>query len=105
MRCRLARAALAAGETLAGSSAAKLSGDIDNTSAKAINQGRVGMAARLDGSLYHRRMSGHDHDHDHDHSELGEMDLRVRALETVLTQKGYIDPAALDVLIDNYQTR
>ena len=49
----------------------------------------------------------HDHDHDHadDHSELGEMELRVRALETVLTQKGYIDPAALDVLIDTYQTK
>lgn len=47
---------------------------------------------------------GHDH-HDHDHSELGEMDLRVRALETVLAQKGYIDPAALDVLIDTYQTK
>ncbi len=48
----------------------------------------------------------HDHAHPHDdHSELGEMDLRVRALETVLTQKGYIDPAALDVLIDTYQTR
>ncbi|MBT2300208.1 nitrile hydratase subunit alpha [Variovorax paradoxus] len=45
------------------------------------------------------------HDHDHDHSELGEMDLRVRALETVLTQKGYIDPAALDALIDTYQTK
>ena len=45
------------------------------------------------------------HDHDDDHSELGEMDLRVRALETVLTQKGYIDPAALDVLIDTYQTK
>ena len=47
----------------------------------------------------------HDHDHDHDHSELGAMDLRVRALESVLTQKGYIDPAALDQLIDTYQTR
>ncbi len=33
------------------------------------------------------------------------MDLRVRALETLLTQKGYIDPAALDVLIETYQTR
>ncbi|WP_431276542.1 nitrile hydratase subunit alpha [Variovorax ureilyticus] len=33
------------------------------------------------------------------------MDLRVRALETVLTEKGYIDPAALDVLIDAYQTK
>jgi nitrile hydratase len=47
----------------------------------------------------------HDHDHDRDHSELGEMDLRVRALQSVLEQKGYIDPAALDVLIDTYQTQ
>ena len=50
----------------------------------------------------------HDHDHDHDDHEashLGPMDLRVRALETVLAQKGYIDPGALDVLIDTYQTR
>ena len=50
----------------------------------------------------------HDHHHDHadeDHSELGEMDLRVRALVTVRTEKGYIDPAALDVLIDTYQTK
>jgi nitrile hydratase len=41
----------------------------------------------------------------HEHSELSEMDLRVRALESVLSQKGYIDPAALDVLIDTYQTK
>lgn len=33
------------------------------------------------------------------------MTLRVRALETVLADKGYIDPAALDLLIDTYQTR
>lgn len=38
-------------------------------------------------------------------SHLDEMDLRVRALETVLTQKGYIDPAALDMLVDTYQTK
>lgn len=43
--------------------------------------------------------------HDHDHGELGEMDVRVRALETLLTEKGYVDPAALDVLIDTYQTQ
>jgi nitrile hydratase subunit alpha len=49
-------------------------------------------------------MSQHG-EHDHDHSELGAMDLRVRALETVLGEKGYIDPEALDVLIDTYQTR
>ena len=47
-------------------------------------------------------MSGHD---DHEHSELSPMELRVRALETVLAAKGYIDPAALDVLIDTYQTK
>ena len=49
--------------------------------------------------------SAHDHDHSHEHSELGEMDLRVRALETLLADKGYIEPAALDALIDTYQTR
>jgi len=53
----------------------------------------------------HHHGHHHGHDHDHEHSELGEMDLRVRALESVLAQKGYIDPAALDVLIDTYQTR
>jgi nitrile hydratase len=45
------------------------------------------------------------HDHDHDHSELSPMELRVRALESVLADKGYVDPAALDALIDTYQTK
>ena len=55
-------------------------------------------------------MAGHDHDHDHDHdhehgSELSETQLRVRALETILTEKGYIDPAALDAIIEAYETK
>jgi nitrile hydratase subunit alpha len=50
-------------------------------------------------------MSGHDHDDHDDHSELGEMDVRVRALETILAAKGYVDPAALDILIDTYQSK
>jgi nitrile hydratase subunit alpha len=57
-------------------------------------------------------MAGHDHDHhhhhDHDHehgSELSETQLRVRALETILTEKGYVDPAALDAIIEAYETR
>ena len=33
------------------------------------------------------------------------MQSRVSALQALLTQKGYIDPAALDVLIDTYQTQ
>jgi len=47
----------------------------------------------------------HEHDHHPDHSDLSDIERRVRALETVMTQKGYIDPAALDVLIDTYQTK
>ena len=50
-------------------------------------------------------MSGHDHHHDHEHSELSETELRVRALESILTEKGYVDPAALDELIQTYETK
>ena len=52
-------------------------------------------------------MSSHgpDEPHDHDHSELSDIELRVRALETVLTEKGYVDPAALDLLIETYETK
>ena len=46
----------------------------------------------------------HNHDHDHDHATLSEMDVRVRALETLLTQKGYIDPAGIDRIIESYET-
>jgi len=45
------------------------------------------------------------HDHDHAHSHLDEMDLRVRALETLLTRKGFVDPAALERIIETYETR
>ena len=47
-------------------------------------------------------------DHDHDHSRgpaLSEIQLRVRALETVLTEKGYVDPAALDAIVEAYETK
>jgi len=51
-------------------------------------------------------MSAHDHDHDHHHgSELSDTQLRVRALETILTQKGYIDPQAIDALIEAFETK
>ena len=42
------------------------------------------------------------HDHQHPPSDTA---LRVKALETVLTQKGLVDPAALDALIDAYENR
>jgi nitrile hydratase len=46
-----------------------------------------------------------EHESEHRDSQVSELELRVRALEHVLTQKGYIDPAALDELIDAYQTK
>src|SRR5437667_12912116 len=50
-------------------------------------------------------MTGKDHEH-HDHgSELSETQLRVRALETILTEKGYVDPAALDAIVEAYETK
>jgi hypothetical protein len=49
---------------------------------------------------------GGKHGHGDEHSaELAEMDLRVRALETVLTEKGYVDPAALDRIVETFETR
>jgi len=45
----------------------------------------------------------HDH-HDHD-NELDPMAARVRALETILTQKGLIDPAAIDAIVETYETK
>ena len=61
-------------------------------------------------------MSTHEHDdhdhHHHDHahgdphgSELSEMELRVRALETILVDKGYVETAALDRTVELYETK
>src|ERR687894_154255 len=52
---------------------------------------------------------GHDHHHHHGHShegsELSDIELRVRALESILVEKGYVDPDALDVLVETYETK
>jgi nitrile hydratase len=54
----------------------------------------------------------HDHDHhdhhEHDHDEgsaLSPIALRVKALESLLVEKGYIDPQALDVIVETYETK
>jgi nitrile hydratase subunit alpha len=46
-----------------------------------------------------------DHDHGHDGSDMSDVEARVRALETLLVEKGYIDPEALDALVETYETR
>ena len=53
---------------------------------------------------------GHHHDehdgHDgHEGSALSPLALRVKALESLLVEKGYVDPQALDVLIETYETK
>ena len=53
-------------------------------------------------------MTDHSHDDHHNHSEGSELSdtaLRVRALETLLVEKGYVDPDALDQLIDTYENK
>ncbi|CAN5752462.1 nitrile hydratase subunit alpha [soil metagenome] len=47
----------------------------------------------------------HDHDHRHEGSALDAMTARVMALETVLTQKGLVEPGALDAIVETYETR
>ncbi|RBI84340.1 nitrile hydratase subunit alpha [Rhodosalinus halophilus] len=46
----------------------------------------------------------HDH-HDHGGSEFDDMTARVRALETVLVEKGLVDPAAVDEIVETYENR
>ncbi len=47
---------------------------------------------------------GHSHDHHHD-NHFTDMEARVKALETVLTEKGLIDPAAIDAIVETYETK
>ena len=60
-------------------------------------------------SDHHRHDDDHDHhgDHHHPHGNrpLTDPELRVKALEQVLAEKGLIDPIAVDELIDTYETK
>ena len=46
----------------------------------------------------------HHHDHDHD-NHFTPIEARVKALETLLVAKGYVDPAALDAIVETYETK
>jgi nitrile hydratase len=58
-------------------------------------------------------MSDHHHDHDHHHDDpLSEHErplsgpaLRVKALESLLTEKGLIDPQTLDAIVETFETK
>jgi len=51
----------------------------------------------------HSHHHGHDH-HDHD-NHYSDMQARVRALETLLTEKGLLDPKAIDAIVETYETK
>jgi nitrile hydratase subunit alpha len=51
-------------------------------------------------------MSDHEHDHKHGHNApLSDIALRVKALESLLTEKGLVDPAALDAIVEAYEKK
>ena len=51
-------------------------------------------------------MSNHDHNHSHRHNApLSDIALRVKALESLLTEKGLVDPAALDAIVETYEKK
>lgn len=54
-------------------------------------------------------MDAHDHDHHdhgHDHQVVpSDPALRTKALESLLVEKGLVDPAALDAIVDTYENR
>jgi len=48
----------------------------------------------------------HHHDHDHEHQVVpSDPTLRVKALESLLVEKGIVDRAALDALVDTYENK
>jgi len=48
----------------------------------------------------------HPHTHEHDHQAVpSDPALRVKALESLLVEKGLVDPAALDILVDKFETK
>jgi len=51
-------------------------------------------------------MNARDHDHDHDHQVVpSDPALRTKALESLLVEKGLVDPAALDLLVDAFENK
>ena len=75
---------------------------IDVTSPRLCNRSRIWHSL-----VMHDHDGDHDHDHDHDHSHgqgpVSDIALRVKALESLLVDKGLVDPAALDAIVDYYE--
>jgi len=71
-----------------------------------MNPTRRGFLAATGAAATHElaMAQDHPHDHDHEHQEVpSDLTLRVKALESLLVEKGLVDPAALDALVDTYE--
>src|SRR5215469_8276444 len=56
------------------------------------------------GDLPAEDKDAHEHDHEHEHQDVpSDLTLRVKSLESLLVEKGYVDPATLDALVDAYE--
>ena len=65
---------------------------------------RRGFLMAAGGTAANELAQSQEHDHDHGHQDVpSDPTLRVKALESLLVEKGLVDPAALDALIDTYQ--
>ena len=72
-----------------------------------IKNAAAGAAGIAAGSGGHAHAHGdHAHDHQHEHQVVpSDMNLRVKALESLLVEKGIVDRAALDTIVDTYETK
>ena len=70
-----------------------------------LKKAAAGAAALATGSQAgHAAQQTHKHDDDHDHQAVpSDMTLRVKALESLLVEKGLVDRAALDAVVDTYE--
>jgi nitrile hydratase len=51
-------------------------------------------------------LNDHEHDHEHEHQDVpSDLSLRVKAMESLLVEKGLVDPAALDAIVDAFETK
>src|ERR1051326_6536858 len=74
-------------------------------------KGAAMSAASFVGDPHGASHAGHDHGHDHDHQEHdhqtvpADIALRVKAIESLLVDKGVVDRAALDAIVDAFETK
>ena len=69
-----------------------------------MNPTRRGFLAAGGAAATHELAMAQGHEHEHEHQEVpSDLTLRVKALESLLVEKGLVDPAALDAVVDNYE--